>query len=225
MTENHDSLHRLGDALEQAAAADLVTQRPATRRPRRTVLIAVAALMTVTGGAVAASRLVNGESVAKGLSGGTVALLDSTATCTEVTGPDALALPKTRNDDGAAVGGEVPSEAPPDATPAEKAEAAARREKAAKDAAAGRARLSRVLASPMAGPVFDCVLDPAPAPEVDDWTGTVEPTIDATGHIDGGCRGLNAEGTKWRCYVGEDAVRQQIIGLGLLGVASGPGQG
>jgi hypothetical protein len=58
------------------------------------------------------------------------------------------------------------------------------------------------------------------------WKGTVEPTVDHTKHVNGGCRSLNADGTHWRCYVGDEAVKQQIIGSALLGEFSpAPGQG
>jgi hypothetical protein len=73
---------------------------------------------------------------------------------------------------------------------------------------------------------FHCVLARPPAPEVADWKGTVEPTVDATKHVNGGCRSLNSAGTEWRCYVGEEAVRQEIIGPGFLGeLAPAPGVG
>jgi hypothetical protein len=73
---------------------------------------------------------------------------------------------------------------------------------------------------------FHCVLEKAPAPEVEDWKGTVEPTVDATSHVNGGCRSLNSEGTEWSCYLGQEAVDQQIIGQGFLGeLSSGPGVG
>jgi hypothetical protein len=56
--------------------------------------------------------------------------------------------------------------------------------------------------------------------------GTVEPTVDASKHVNGGCRSETADGRQWRCYIGEEAVRQQIIGPDLLGaVSSGPGVG
>jgi hypothetical protein len=76
---------------------------------------------------------------------------------------------------------------------------------------------------------FDCVL--AAAPKQGDvaagaWRGTVEPTVDRTKHVNGGCRSLDADGRHWRCYIGEEAVRQQIIGAGLLGQpAPAPGRG
>ena len=73
---------------------------------------------------------------------------------------------------------------------------------------------------------YRCVLAKAPAPEISDWLGTVEPTVDRTQHVNGGCRSLNHEGTDWRCYIGKAAVEQQIVGAGFLGEkVSGPGVG
>ena len=73
---------------------------------------------------------------------------------------------------------------------------------------------------------YHCVLEKAPAPEVEDWKGTVEPSVDATSHVNGGCRSLNSAGTEWSCYIGQEAVDQQIIGPALLGeFSSGPGVG
>ncbi len=71
-----------------------------------------------------------------------------------------------------------------------------------------------------------CTLERAPAPEVSDWKGTVEPTVDATKHVNGGCRSLTSDGRTWRCYIGQAAVDQQIIGPGFLGeYAPSPGVG
>jgi hypothetical protein len=76
------------------------------------------------------------------------------------------------------------------------------------------------------GVEYHCVLAKAPAPEVSDWEGTVEPTVDATKHVNGGCRSLNSAGTEWQCYIGTAAVDQQIIGAGFLGAyAPAPGVG
>ena len=73
---------------------------------------------------------------------------------------------------------------------------------------------------------YVCVLEHAPAPEVSDWKGTVEPTVDATKHVNGGCRALTSDGRRWRCYIGRAAVDQQIIGPDLLGEdAPSPGVG
>jgi hypothetical protein len=76
------------------------------------------------------------------------------------------------------------------------------------------------------GVEYTCVLAKAPAPEVSDWNGTVEPTVDKTKHVNGGCRSLNSAGTTWECYLGQTAVDQKIIGAGFLGeFAPSPGQG
>jgi hypothetical protein len=73
---------------------------------------------------------------------------------------------------------------------------------------------------------FHCFLAKAPAPEISDWKGTVEPTVDATKHVNGGCRSLTSTGTEWECYIGQAAVDQQIIGQSFLGqYSSSPGVG
>jgi hypothetical protein len=73
---------------------------------------------------------------------------------------------------------------------------------------------------------FHCTLGSAPAPEVSNWLGTVEPTVDASKHVNGGCRSLASDGKEWECYLGQKAVDEQIIGPGLLGeFAPSPGVG
>jgi hypothetical protein len=76
---------------------------------------------------------------------------------------------------------------------------------------------------------FDCKL--AKPPRTGDvaaggWAGTVEPTVDATKRVNGGCRSLSADGMHWRCYIGQEAVQQRIIGPDFLGeYAPAPGRG
>lgn len=73
---------------------------------------------------------------------------------------------------------------------------------------------------------YHCVLDRPPSHEVDDFKGVVEPTVDATKHVNGGCRGLSSDGLSWQCYLGEEAVRQRIVSPGFLGeYAPAPGHG
>jgi hypothetical protein len=73
---------------------------------------------------------------------------------------------------------------------------------------------------------YDCTLPQPVHGEVADLKGTVEPTVDASKHVNGGCRSLRSDGREWRCYIGEEAVRQQIIGAGFLGqFAPAPGVG
>jgi hypothetical protein len=63
-------------------------------------------------------------------------------------------------------------------------------------------------------------------PEIADMKGTVEPTVDKTKHVNGGCRSLRSDGREWTCYIGQEAVRRQIIGAGFLGeYAPSPGVG
>jgi hypothetical protein len=76
------------------------------------------------------------------------------------------------------------------------------------------------------GVEYHCVLARPPAPEVPDWKGTVEPTVDAGKHVNGGCRSLDSAGTEWECYIGRAAVDQQIVSAGFLGeYAPSPGVG
>lgn len=78
------------------------------------------------------------------------------------------------------------------------------------------------------GVEFDCTLRTAPVGDLDpgQWLGTVEPTVGADQRVNGGCRSRNAAGTRWRCFVGEEAVRQGTIGRDFLGQPStGPGVG
>jgi len=73
---------------------------------------------------------------------------------------------------------------------------------------------------------YRCVLAKAPAAELSDWKGTVEPTVDATKHVNGGCRSLQSDGGVWECYLGRAAVDQRIVSQGFLGqYAPEPGHG
>jgi hypothetical protein len=73
---------------------------------------------------------------------------------------------------------------------------------------------------------YHCVLAKPPYPEVSDWKGTVEATVDATKHVNGGCRALRSDGLAWECYIGQAAVDQDIISQGFLGqYAPYPGHG
>jgi len=73
---------------------------------------------------------------------------------------------------------------------------------------------------------YHCVLARAPAPEISDWMGAVEPTVDRTKHVNGGCRSLASDGREWECYIGQAAVEQRIVSAGFLGeYAPTPGVG
>jgi hypothetical protein len=76
------------------------------------------------------------------------------------------------------------------------------------------------------GVEYRCTLERPPAPEVSDWNGTVEPSVDATKHVNGGCRSLGSDGLTWTCYLGHAAVEQKIISADFLGAYSpSPGHG
>ena len=74
---------------------------------------------------------------------------------------------------------------------------------------------------------YTCTIKGSFESEIDgSLKGTVEPTVDASKHVNGGCRSLTDDGRQWRCYIGEEAVRQQIIGPDFLGeYAPVPGVG
>jgi hypothetical protein len=78
-----------------------------------------------------------------------------------------------------------------------------------------------------AGVEYHCTIKGASESEIDgSLAGTVEPTVDATKHVNGGCRSLRADGREWTCYVGQAAVEQKIIGPDFLGeYAPAPGVG
>jgi hypothetical protein len=76
------------------------------------------------------------------------------------------------------------------------------------------------------GVEYHCTVDHPVNTEVSDLKGTVEPTVDRTHTVNGGCRSQDSKGLEWECYVGRAAVDQQIIGPDFLGQkSSGPGQG
>ena len=76
------------------------------------------------------------------------------------------------------------------------------------------------------GVEYHCTIKGDFKSEIEDLKGTVEPTVDATKHVNGGCRSLRSDGREWTCYIGEEAVRQQIIGPDFLGeYAPAPGRG
>jgi hypothetical protein len=76
------------------------------------------------------------------------------------------------------------------------------------------------------GVEYHCTISGSFKPEEADLKGTVEPTVDATKHVNGGCRSLRSDGREWECYIGRAAVDERIIGSGFLGeYAPAPGVG
>ena len=166
MTDATTRLRSLGDALESAARADLGAVRSArpTRRlsGRRLAVLALAVAVAIPGVAIATTKLIRDDDVARSLPAGTLSLAGTQPACTVV-----------KQD-----------------------------------------------------VEYHCLLAKAPAPEISDWKGTVEPTVDATKHVNGGCRSLRSDGTEWECYIGQAAVDEQIVSAGFLGeYAPTPGVG
>jgi hypothetical protein len=71
---------------------------------------------------------------------------------------------------------------------------------------------------------YDCLLSASPqevphavAAGADHWHGHVVDTVDATDHVNGGCRAVNVAGTRWHCYLGEAAVHHNLIAQQSLG--------
>jgi hypothetical protein len=76
------------------------------------------------------------------------------------------------------------------------------------------------------GVEYRCTIDKPAFPMVDDFTNVGYQTVDATQHVNGGCRSLNADGRIWRCWIGQAAVDHKIISQDFLGeVQSGPATG
>jgi hypothetical protein len=159
----NEQLTRLGEAIENAAAADISSRHRRGRRLSPRIMIAAGVLaVAIPGVAIATTALIGTDDVARSIPAGTLSLAGTNPTCTVV-----------RQD-----------------------------------------------------VEYHCALAKAPAPEVSDWKGTVEPTVDRMKHVNGGCRSLRSDGLEWECYVGRAAVRQRIIGAGFLGeYAPNPGVG
>jgi hypothetical protein len=71
---------------------------------------------------------------------------------------------------------------------------------------------------------FECTLASVPTQEQAfasdgslDFKGWVDDIVDSNHKVAGGCRAETKDGLHWRCYLGEEAVKQQIIAQGFLG--------
>lgn len=74
---------------------------------------------------------------------------------------------------------------------------------------------------------FTCSLDKAPTEITfygkdgqllpNAYLGVKAETVNSSRHVDGGCVSTSADGRAWHCYLGEEAVRQGIIGRDFLG--------
>ena len=66
------------------------------------------------------------------------------------------------------------------------------------------------------GITYHCTLASAPAPEISDFQGSKQ-LIAIDQKIAGGCIGQDHAGMTWNCYVGDEAVRMEILTQDLLG--------
>ncbi|MFL5952837.1 MAG: hypothetical protein ACJ76I_01845 [Gaiellaceae bacterium] len=64
---------------------------------------------------------------------------------------------------------------------------------------------------------YHCVVDREPSHASGVMKGSVYQTVDASHHVNGGCRALNTAATEWECYIGQAAVDQKIISADFLG--------
>jgi len=75
------------------------------------------------------------------------------------------------------------------------------------------------------GITYHCTLATAPTGESSDYRGSKE-VVAIDQKVAGGCIGQDKAGLKWDCWIGEDAVKHEIITEDFLGEpALGPGQG
>ena len=198
-----DRLAQLGESLDRAVRADLATHASVHRRarsqrarhPRRMALAAALTVVLVPAAAFAATQLLTTGQVAASLPQGTKALIGTDPSCTVVTANVeyhcVLAhAPGTGGPNPVAPGDQVSSPTSSD---------------------------GGSLSKPGAGQSSSAdATSPAQLAAMN-WTGTVEPTVDATKHVNGGCRSQNSAGTDWECYIGQAAVQQGIISAGFLG--------
>jgi hypothetical protein len=76
------------------------------------------------------------------------------------------------------------------------------------------------------GVQYLCTIDKPAFPMVEDFTNVAYQTVDATQHVNGGCRSLAADGKTWRCWIGQAAVDHKIISQDFLGEPqTGPATG
>jgi hypothetical protein len=79
-----ESLERLGDSLERAAARDLDRTRVHKRVPRRLLVTIAAVLVAGTGIAIGATQLISNESVANSMPAGAAWLANTDPSCSTV---------------------------------------------------------------------------------------------------------------------------------------------
>jgi hypothetical protein len=248
-------LQEIGDELERAFAADLRGEAPATRassgRARRGSWLAVrrsrwlaagaAAIIAVPGVAYAVGVFTSPQTVAKSLPAGAL-IFGSTPTCTVVQANVeyhcTLAKPPTPDPAAGLTSQQLEQlvKAPAHLGPVKVvngiAQLTPRQEQML------QAHQNNVLSSfgftPAQIQQHQVALNSGSAGiAAGQFKGTVEPTVDATHHVDGGCRATSADGSQWDCYIGQAAVQHNSISspsnnpnsTGLGGYIPAPGVG
>lgn len=233
-----DHLARLGEALDRAVRIDLAERPTRLRRPRhpRRAAAVVLVALGLPAAAYAASQLITPRQIAASLPQGTKALIGTDPTCTVVQPSVEYHCVLASAPTSQTLGGRTTGSS---TTPLQGAlfagvEALVRLPSGKSmlvKARTERTLKHKILILARKGYKVDAwslgnVSVPPPSAANDGWQGTVEPTVDVTKHVNGGCRAQNASGTEWECYIGEAAVSQTIISQGFLGqYAPSPGVG
>ncbi|MGH2843227.1 MAG: hypothetical protein ACRDKL_06515 [Solirubrobacteraceae bacterium] len=249
----NERLSAIGDALELAVAADLRSagRRRWRWRSPRVAAAAVVAVIAIPAVAYAATSLLSTSQVAASLPQGTKALIGTDPTCTVVTAnveyhcvlASAPSSPYPPSAQSPGAPSKVPFSNPIRVRVVESdgqtviVSATSASNLKHTLAKLGVRRVVQVTviqqyghgaASEPAATVTLTGTTPATrtTPGAFNWTGTTEVTVDASKHVNGGCRAVNAIGTSWECYIGEAAVKQKLISQGFLGqYAPAPGVG
>ncbi len=222
-TQLPDRLAQLGEALDRAVRADLAARSPRARRlrsPRRVAAgVALLAVVVPAAAFAATQLLVTPSQVAASLPQGTKALIGTDPTCTVVTANvEYQCVLASAPGGGPAPAGDGRSVTAP-ASSAGTAVVRLPDGQTAVSVGSSERELKQKLLR-LGHPDTDTGnstvhTSSPPAPASTDWTGTVEPTVDATSHVNGGCRSQNEAGTDWECYIGKAAVQQEDNQRGL----------
>ncbi len=212
----NEDLNQLGDALERSVAVDLDRRSARKPRRRRRALVGVAAMLVVLpGAAYAAGSLISTAEVADSMPAGTLALMGTEPECEVVregvefectlTNPPQSTFPSQNQP---TLADQLKANTPTDTVVV-----------MSRDARCGEIRRrARIKGQPKAK-ILCATSGSSGAVEAENesWMNAAQPTVDAEKRVNGGCRSQDAEGMTWRCYIGEEAVKQKIIGRGFLG--------
>jgi hypothetical protein len=200
MTDVTPRLAELGEALYEATRADLERTAAPARKRRRWLAGLGAAAILIPASAVAGNALLSSDDVAQSLPAGTLALVGTNPACETVV--DQVEYRCILDKPPGPVGG-----SPATAEDSQPARVVKRK---------NGFRVLKIGEAP----------NPSAPAQPESWLGAAEPSVDATNHVNGGCRALDDAGMTWQCYIGEAAVEERIISRRFLGDrVRGPGVG